>query len=399
MTPSEYSKYTEDKIAELKGLSKHEVSKFIADTFGGRIKNNPNDVIGKWFDQARGIQRHFSNIPQNAIDIQTTQDALATLGPIQTLSQAVSNYVFGGKNIDDYLCAHPNTRVGDIKLPDSRDENIPTYLSPEKQKEMTSNPIIPICRKDNSLILLGKDAKTQGSLVYVMGLPDEQGFVKGYQNSEMPLYVYVGGVQPKYMGRVSYKPDLSQGGAHEQASIVNGKLVFDKDGNLQTETVHTENVHFHSYLSDESGNIGTTLINPRHYTSPIKKEDNDYLPKNEVTCQNAMLSMLNKFNVLTPQLHADASVTSEDRDLLPLSEDLTSGAAYSLGFTDPEDVDSIPLNTQFYDALLPYYQNFVETGERDYGEEIVEIMLAEPSPEIKPTDVKIVAQSDDVCQN
>ena len=379
-TVEEYRAFVDNRLSMLK--DKNVRRDVFQSTISGKKVPNPNGILNKWLEQACGIRTHFTNEPKSNLDIETMTDAYANAESIEVLAKGLTSFVFGSNNPDDYLSPKSDMNVGKIILPETpKSEKAPFFLSPQKLKEITTNPIVPICRKDDYLVLLGKDTKTNEAITFLMGVPPQNAFANEYAGSELSMYLYVGGVQPKYMGRTSYKPSSKEEDAHAQLHIENRKLCQNSDKEL-IDTFHTNVVHYHSYLSDESGHLGTIITNPRHYTALIKEGDNDYLNKEDATCQDAILHMTQKFNVLTPNLE-------KTTDVSPLPDDLTEGALVSLGVIDKyEDVSDIPLNTEMYDMVLSNYQKFIKTGERDFDPEIIDVIYP---PESKDSYNDIVA--------
>ena len=399
-TVEEYRQFVEERMALLKNKDvRRDVMQSI---LNGKKYPNPNGVLNSWMEQACGVQTHFTNEPKSTLDIEVMKDVLSAVPSIEVLAKGLGNYIFGGKNPDEYISPKHDMKVKNLLLPETpKSEKVPFFLSPQKLEEITTNPIIPICRKEDYLVMLGKDSKTNEAVTFLMGVPQDNAYGYGYADSELSMYLYVGGIQPKYMGRTSYKPTSKNSDAHAQMHIENGKLCQNEDKSL-IDTFDTKVVHYHSYLSDKSGHLGTVITNPRHYTALIKDGDNDYLPEDTATCQEALQTMMNKFNVLTPKCEKVS-------DTAPLPQDLTGGALVSLGILEynDQDIDDIPLTAEFYDLILTHYQSYIKTGEQTkepYSSQILEAIY--PSEQAEPQGQQIVnafkeqysTQQEDICQ-
>lgn len=358
-TVEEYRSFVQQRLSSLKDDNTrrdvlHAIQK-------GQRFPNPNGILNKWMEQACGGDTHLTYEPHKNLDFETMQDALANAWSLEILAKGLSNYVFGGNNPNEYLSPKPDMKVKNIVLPDvPKSEKAPFFLTTEKLKEITTNPIIPMCRKDDYLVMLGKDTATNEAVVFLTGMPDKDAHNTMYRDTEMPLLLYVGGIQPKFLGRTSYNPTSVNDDCHKQMHIENGKISRDKDGNLNMDRFESKVLHYHSYLQEDDGHLPTMITNPLHYTALVREQDNDYLPAETATCQQALLHMFNKFNVLTQDLE-------QWSDEYALDFNLQNGALVALGIMDCDaDFSKVELNAQLYDLVLPYYQNFVKTGEKDY---------------------------------
>lgn len=358
-TVEEYRSFVQSRLSSLKDdNTRRDVMHAIQN---GQKFPNPNGILNKWMEQACGGDTHLTYEPHKNLDFEAMQDALSNKNAIEFLAKGLSNYVFGGSNPNDYISPKHDMKVENIVLPDvPKSEKAPFLLTTQKLKEITTNPIIPLCRKDDYLVMLGKDTATDEAVVFLTGMPSEDAHKTMYRDTEMPFFLYVGGVQPKFLGRTSYSPTTTKDDCHRQMHIENGRISRDKDGALVMDKFESKVLHYHSYLQEDDGHLPTIITNPLHYTALVREQDNDYLPQETATCQQALLHMFSKFNVLTQDLE-------QWSDDYALDFNLQNGALVALGIMDSDaDFSKVELNAQLYDLVLPYYQNFVKTGEKDY---------------------------------
>jgi len=387
-TVEEYRDFVNSQMASLKNKdTRREVMQSI---LGKGKYPNPDNVLNKWMDQASGGDTHFSYEPKGSIDFETMQNALSTASTIEILAKGLSSYVFGGADPSEYISPKNDMKVKNVILPETpKSEKAPFYLSSQKLTEITTNPIIPICRKEDYLVMLGKDTATDKAVVFLAGLPEKNAENNLFADTEMAMFLYVGGIQPKFLGRTSYKPTTTAADCHKQMHIEFGQLSREEDGSLCMDEFHTQVVHYHSYIQDDKGHLPTIITNPLHYTALIRAQDNDYLPAETATCQQAFVDMLGRFNVLTQEL-------PQWSDSFALDYNLQQGALVSLGIMkDTDDFSNVELTSQLYDLILPHYQNFVKTGEASYDDRTLfltspeDAKLAEetlgPREEVLPT--------------
>ena len=302
----------------------------------------PSELGKAYIKQAWQGKTQFSSTPSSKAAIELQQQAMDFANVLGGIADFTSSFVFGSDNKHDYLGVPDGYLLGDLHFPanEKRAENVVVNLPEQDLKTLTKNPLVPLTQIDGKLVLLGKDSVSDKPLIFSLGLPDMSCQSNGYKNAELPLFLHVGGLEAKQMGRISYKPTTSD---HEQMQIdEKGKIVTDKKGNVCLTTFKTEHVHFHPYTE-------TTTTNPRHYTSMIGENGNDYLPE-EASCQDAIIDLMDKFNVLHPQL-------PQTTDKQFLDPNLVCGAIETLGLSlDSDDLSYLPITTELYDALSQSYQ-------------------------------------------
>lgn len=336
----------------------------------------PSELGKAYLKQAWQGKTQFSSTPSSKAAIELQQQAMDFAHVLAGIADFTSSFVFGSDNKHDYLGVPEGYLLGDLHFPtnEKRAENVVVNLPEQDLKTLIKNPLIPLTQVDGKLVLLGKDSVSDKPLIFSLGLPNMACQSNGYENAELPLFLHVGGLEAKQMGRISYKPTTSN---HEQMQIdEKGRIVTDKKGNVCLTTFTTEHVHFHPYTE-------TTTTNPRHYTSMIEKDGNDYLPEN-ASCQDAIINLMDKFKVLHPQL-------DQSSDKQPLDYSLVCGALETLGLSlNEEDLSYLPITTELYDSLKQNYQAVLQ-GQKTQDEceavtDEISNQIINQTFEIKPED-------------
>lgn len=286
----------------------------------------------------------ITRIPTTVDETKIAQYLLYNNHLVERINSFVNTCIFGSTNLNDYIGLPNNFRVKHISPVKNtkRAEKTVIDIPQERLALLFKNPLIPLLRKDNSLMLLGKDSVTGKALLFQLTLPEPDAHKNGFQNADVALYLMVGGTNAKQICRMSYKPDKNS--VHEDIEISsNGTIKVDPKSHLPiTHDVVTNVVHMHMYGNYiENGNT----INPTHYSAAIPKGYNDYL-KPDYTFQKTLINFMSRFNI------ANISYLNpnQNHNNYPLNPQIMQGILDRDNFNF-EDFENLNLS-QTYDTLL-----------------------------------------------
>ena len=293
----------------------------------------------------------FTNTPQTKDKTDKFINVLEFKPELIKLAQFTSMLIYGKENLLDFVGVKNGFCMGHLKIPEEPkiQEKVVTYFSQEElQSQLLKNPLIPVAQKQGHLILMGKEDKSNSPLLFSLTLPTRGNL---HNNTDITLMLHVGGLQPKLLSRISYKPTGE--GLHQQVSFSkDGKVEVNNQGIAKLETIETRCVHLHDYVGD-MGNENTAIFNPRHYTSRIV--DNDYLQ--QYSLDSAIEDLMDRYNIV----HVPAQ-NKDDR--IGVDQNLISGILNICNATSANEelLDYLPVTVDTYETLRCLYEGYIKTG-------------------------------------
>lgn len=334
------------RIAFLKNYNCYVMASRIFPTIMGKDSKMNHEVFESYLARAWNEKRRFTSEPSTKLETDFMQTVYNNRPYLKQVADFTQSFVFGSNNIHDYLAVPEGYKLGSLKYPekDTRAENVVVNLEKQDLESITSSKIIPLAQYNGRLVLIGKDAQANAPVLFSLTLPDQNAFATEYEGVEMPFMLHVNGLEPKQMGRISYKPSTKPEDLHQQMKVdENGIIQRGKDGVAIKETLLTTSAHFHAYTD-------TTLVHPRHYSCVIEPQNNNYLGKNP-TCQGAIIDLFERFNVA----YDKTMVRTTDQE--PLPTELTCGAISTLGLNlSDEELADLPITIELYESLAREYE-------------------------------------------